>query len=465
MTKFLRRQTLKIQSRIWKTIFPCVLSLCVGGTLALAQDLPHYAKDIHLGVASCATSFCHGSAKELQDNNVSQNEYSTWLKGGDAHSKAYSILLGPEGKKIARNYFGNSKQSAHTAAECLDCHADNVAPSKRGEKFQISDGVGCEGCHGGSERWIRGHFGSKSSHQDNVTRGLFPTEDPANRAQLCLSCHMGTPQKFVNHRMMGAGHPRLRFELDLFTAIQPAHFTVDDDYKKRKKVANGVKTWATGQLIAVSQYLALVSDPKTFNDGAFPELVFFECHACHHPLEKKRWRARSGAPIAPGSVHLNDANLIMLRVVAGLISDQERAEIFNKTRNLHRAVQRGGERIQTAARALKSAADDLLPKLIATQFDRSKMRGIFIGIVNEGLANEYVDFAAAEQATMALESIFTAIKTAKYADENEIRGIEAGLKNCYKVVDPVLKEGANFSPDRFKVALRSLKKTVGGPNR
>ncbi|MGK0321912.1 MAG: hypothetical protein ACI9JP_004111, partial [Granulosicoccus sp.] len=33
---------------------------------------------------------------------------------------------------------------------------------------------------------------------------------------------------------MGAAHPRLSFELDLFTANQPAHYSVDADYMARK---------------------------------------------------------------------------------------------------------------------------------------------------------------------------------------------------------------------------------------
>ena len=62
------------------------------------------------------------------------------------------------------------------------------------------------------------------------------------RAGLCLSCHFGNQEKFVTHRMMGAGHPRMSFELDTFTQLQPAHFVVDEDSKPGHLVFNRTVT-------------------------------------------------------------------------------------------------------------------------------------------------------------------------------------------------------------------------------
>ena len=55
-----------------------------------------------------------------------------------------------------------------------------------------------------------------ATHAGNVARGLYPTSDPVAQARLCLSCHFGNRDKFVTHRMMGAGHPRMSFELETF---------------------------------------------------------------------------------------------------------------------------------------------------------------------------------------------------------------------------------------------------------
>src|SRR5690606_27638381 len=109
----------------------------------------------------------------------------------------------------------------------LGCHATFVPAEKRGKRFALSDGVGCESCHGPASRWLGQHVTGEASRAENIAVGMYPTEEPAARAELCLTCHLGTADRFASHRLMGAGHPRLSFELDTFTRIQPAHFRID----------------------------------------------------------------------------------------------------------------------------------------------------------------------------------------------------------------------------------------------
>ncbi|HYF17206.1 MAG TPA: multiheme c-type cytochrome, partial [Ramlibacter sp.] len=300
------------------TVLGAVLGLAApAAAQAPAQNpaqvaLPSQAADVHLGVASCAGSTCHGAVEPWRDSNVLQNEYTTW-QSKDSHAKAYEVLLSAESKRIAKNL---GLPNAHEAKVCLDCHADNVAPEKRGQQFQISDGVGCEACHGGGERWLGIHVSGRGTHAQNVAAGMFPTEDPVKRAELCLGCHFGDETRFVTHRIMGAGHPRMSFELDTFTAIQPAHYRIDDDYAKRKTVASGVKTWAIGQAIAYRKLMTAVADPKRNHDGIFPEFVLYDCQACHTPLTNVSWAPRETEGIGPGVVRIHDANTMMLRVLA-----------------------------------------------------------------------------------------------------------------------------------------------------
>ena len=124
--------------------------------------LPQNADDIHIGVTSCAGSTCHGATTPWAGSTVLQNEYMTWEQY-DPHSKAYSVLLNSTSKKMAKN-LGIGK--AHEAKICLDCHADNVPQNKRGRVFQISDGVGCEACHGGGQRWLGIHVSGVGTHED-----------------------------------------------------------------------------------------------------------------------------------------------------------------------------------------------------------------------------------------------------------------------------------------------------------
>ena len=147
----------------------------------------------HMGVASCAASVCHGKLAAQTDRNVQLNEYRTWSQE-DRHSQAYRTLESAQSKAIAQKL---GLPSAKTAQICLDCHADSAAA--RGPKFLVSDGVGCEACHGGAEKWIESHAEKTATHQRNLSLGMYPTESPAARARLCLTCHMGTGDRMITN--------------------------------------------------------------------------------------------------------------------------------------------------------------------------------------------------------------------------------------------------------------------------
>lgn len=250
----------------------------------------------HEGVASCASSVCHGAAAPQRASRVRQDEVAVW-QDRDPHARAYRTLLSEASRKIAANL---GLPNAHEARECLICHSDFVPPEKRGERFQISEGVGCEACHGGAERWLSSHAQAGVPHAENIALGMYPTSDPQARAELCLSCHMGTLDRPITHRIMGAGHPRLSFELDTFTWMYP-HYDFDEDYRARKGEVNGLRDWAIGQGVAARVLLQRLADEQAGRDGLFPELVLFDCHACHRSLKERRWQPRSGTGLPRAS--------------------------------------------------------------------------------------------------------------------------------------------------------------------
>jgi len=242
------------------------LVACVVAYAAHAASLPYQSKDRHLGVASCASSLCHGSVTPNSNYNVLLNEFITWSHQ-DAHAKAFQALTSERGRSIAAKL---GLPSAETAKECLDCHADNVAPAQRGAKFALTDGVGCEACHGGAERWIASHATAKATYQGDVGQGMYPSANLGDRAQLCESCHVGTADKQATHNIMGAGHPRLSFELDTYLALEPPHYAADANYRRRKPAFNHAQTWAAGQLQASAQQLDLLLSSA---DNAPPVVV------------------------------------------------------------------------------------------------------------------------------------------------------------------------------------------------
>lgn len=425
-----------------------VAAIVYGPPLASAQDikLPLYAADAHVGVTSCAGSTCHGAVEPFKGSNVLQNEFVTWQRE-DKHSRAYAVLLNDRSKRIARNL---GLENAHTAKLCLDCHADNVGADMRGRQFQLSDGVGCEACHGGSRRWLGTHVAG-ATHDENIKAGLYPTDDPVLRAKLCISCHFGTDSqtKFVTHKIMGAGHPRMPFELDTFTTIQPAHYVVDEDYRKRKKTPSGVQVWAIGQALQMAAMLESVIDSGRNRQGVFPELVVYDCHACHHQMSQEidlRYQNRRSVGLPPGYPRFNDANLVMLRIIANRIDPALGQRLSQRTTEFHKAVGGGFDGYVGKARELLAVVNDMSRRASAHGFSADDMRAMLTGLLDEGKNGELFDYAAAEQSVMALGSIISAMKSAGAIDNAQLERLNAALERCYAATaDDELYRPADFA--------------------
>jgi hypothetical protein len=414
-----------------------------------ATALPYRSTDASMGVVNCANSLCHGSVKPIADSNVLQTEYVTWSRV-DKHARAYNVLASEQSLRIARN-LGIGKPSE--AKLCLDCHTHNIPKDLRGERFRLDDGVSCEACHGPSGRWLQAHVQDGASHESNLGAGLYPTSDPLARAQLCLSCHFGNADRFVTHRLMGAGHPRMAFELDTFTTVEPAHFKPDADWEKRKRMWDGVQVWAIGQALAVSETMSVLIDPKRGRDGLFPELVLFDCHACHHPMSDRRWAPRTPG-LGPGAVRLNDSNMLMVREIARVVDAPLGARIAATMVKLQQAVSSGSDALGQA-QALKVDMAVLIPRLQAHTFTEADLRGILNGLINDGLNGQFRDYAGAEQATMAIGSV------ASFMFE---RGILKSARNINGGLAALQKSVANdehYSPAQFQAALRNFRGAVG----
>ena len=432
-------------------IVPCFV-IVTGALAQQSPPLPFTEDTAHLGVASCAGSSCHGALEPWQNSTVAQKEFITWEEK-DPHSSAYQTLLNEDSKRIA---FNLGLPNAHEADICLDCHADNVPVERRAKGFQISDGVGCEACHGGAVNWLGVHISGKADHNINLAAGLYPTEKPVARAKLCLSCHFGTKDRFITHRIMGAGHPRLAFELDTYSWTQPGHFEIDADYRERKPGISSIQVWAVGQAIAVDSLLDAMLDPKRNQDGIFPELVFFDCHACHHPMSNVRWAPRESHGIGPGVPRIYDANLIMLSVLTKRLDAAAAERIAAKTTALHKASLEGHTSVLNAAAALRAETSVLIERFAKHTFTATDMKALIAGVLEEGLHGEYVDYAAAEQATMAMSAILQAM-----ADDGILsRARHAELTRVLDACFEAIKDDGKYDPRQFLAELQALQQAV-----
>lgn len=130
-----------------------------------------------IGSKNCKA--CHSNAK------MGGTAYKTWEK--TAHAKAFDALKTAEADKIATDK-GFSTKAAETK-ECLSCHVTgmNVADAAFDKKFDNTEGVGCESCHGAASAY-------KSKHAKDVdgAKKLGMTSinvaDGSAEAQ-CKTCH------------------------------------------------------------------------------------------------------------------------------------------------------------------------------------------------------------------------------------------------------------------------------------
>src|SRR5262249_30603804 len=157
--------------------------------------------------------------------------FSTWASH-DPHARAYRVLHDDRSARIVRNLYPDKKDVKAWETEiCLRCHASYSGPEqKKGERFFLSDGVGCESCHGPAEKWLTNHYRNGFaglSDEEKARYGMRPLKDLAHRARLCAECHVGESlDRQVNHDLMAGGHPRLVFELAGYHAMYPRHWSI-----------------------------------------------------------------------------------------------------------------------------------------------------------------------------------------------------------------------------------------------
>jgi hypothetical protein len=408
--------------------------------LGLAVCVPSLAADKHLGVATCAGSACHGAAR-MSGGNVRQDEYLLWQRK-DRHAQAFATLRTERSRRIAANL---GLGDATSAPMCLTCHADQVPPAQRGGRFQLSDGVGCETCHGGSERWLTAHARGYPGHKERLAAGLYATWDPRARAELCLSCHQGDAQRPMTHAIMGAGHPPLLFELDTFGALQPAHYDPDADYAKRKGKADSARSWATGQLVAARGLLAGVAAAPA--DGPFPELVWYSCNACHHPMQPPRWAADPGAGLPPGRVRLADAALHQATLWLEIVKPELAARWRAAVRELHQASQRSAAELRERALAAQQLLDsEALPLAAQHETTRAQLRALALQVLDGAAGPRATDFAVAEQAAMATAVFVTALEA---PGAQPPKAVSAAIDAIYAAVG----DREAFDPAKMRQAL------------
>jgi hypothetical protein len=394
---------------------------------------------VHIGASSCNASNCHGDANRPRGSSVAGNEYLIWSKQ-DKHHNSVAALQSPAALRIAKAL---GLPDAASQKMCLDCHSDYVAADLRGPQYHVEDGVGCEACHGAASGWLGTHI-SGLPRQTNIANGMYPTDQPVARAERCLDCHFGNADRFVDHRFYSAGHPRLTFELDTFTAIQPAHFTVNERYIQRKGKVSDVQVWAVGQAAALARRMAAISDPKHAPRGLWPEFALLDCQTCHHTFGT----IPGGSP---GRFKLNDANAVMVKVAAARISPEAVKELSDHLAALQKAMNGSWAAVQSEAAAIQPIAENLRTVFANHNFSKEEIRGIADALI--ALGNSDKQFSHTEQVAMALRAVAADLLASGDLPPQQ----SDAINNTLKAVDAVFAGGsAAMRPDASAKALRDL---------
>lgn len=303
-----------------------------------AQEEPPGAGAFRPGPKYCTN--CHAKQANSPEKYWSGEHWAGW--DADPHKRASEVLEQPLGKRMANVLAEHSsdreswKGGVRNDLRCTSCHGGIIKPDTN--QKGLSAGLSCFACHqqpaeaGKREmtNWVLRHAEQeevpnsklttwrKLSNNEKKGRGFRPLHDPAERATMCLSCHIGNASegKFVTHEMYAAGHPPLvGIELAKFSedAYAEAHWLSPKDKRKADAgFANDsaefrVQLAAHGSIDALKRQAEL-AEASTKPKPAFKHIVcgdysFHDCASCHHDLSEKSWRrqrAESG-PRATGS--------------------------------------------------------------------------------------------------------------------------------------------------------------------
>jgi hypothetical protein len=261
---------------------------------------PLLRRDLQVnGAVSCATANCHGGPRVGVSQPWARRgmEYQIWMED-DPHARSWRTICSDRsvtmmerlgilraGRVVDQAGFDN----------CLACHNSTRRydePRRITRRPALAntemddfarEGIGCSACHGPSERWIASHVQDGWSPSVAFEDGFVDAGDLYTRARMCASCHVGDKDRDMNHDIIAAGHPPLRYELATFHAWQPKHWR---DREADDRTFYEAQLWLAGQVAATDASLALLQTraEKAHSVSQWPELASYNCSSCHHDL-------------------------------------------------------------------------------------------------------------------------------------------------------------------------------------
>ncbi|MDX1946760.1 MAG: multiheme c-type cytochrome [Pirellulaceae bacterium] len=238
---------------------------------------------------SCGSATCHGnpSPRPIR-GSLAGHEFVRWSEF-DPHAGAAVTILGKPFQDILdRMNVGRSPEEMPALRErCAACHNPEATAAKGSGDSLTALGIGCQSCHGDARHWIARHYERDVTREELHGLGMLDTKDLHVRAKQCAGCHIGDATHDMNHDMIAAGHPPLRFELSAYhDLIGKKHWP---EAERLREPEFKVKLWAAGQAAAAENTLALLKSRASRAArhepvSPWPEFAEYDCFACHQRL-------------------------------------------------------------------------------------------------------------------------------------------------------------------------------------
>ena len=290
----------------------------------------------------------------------------------------------------------------------------------------------------------------------NLAAGLYPTETRGAGELLGLSCHFGDEHEVRHPPPDGRRPPAPLVRARHLHPIEPAHFAVTTTTASAS-ASQRRQDLGDRAGMALAQTLDAVLNPQLAATGLFPELVLFDCHACHQPDEPAgRLAAEQREPglgrgralqrcqpghAAAGRPEVSNRNWARSSRAAGARSSCEASD--------------GPEREWiAAAKGLREATLEAADLRAATSSARRTCARSSMRLCPGGRARRVRDYVAAEQTTMAMGTILTAMKATRLPSVRAEHGPrqEAVWRGLYAAV----AQDEQYRPTAHLAVLRRL---------
>jgi hypothetical protein len=223
----------------------------------------------------------------------------------------------------------------------------------------------------------------------------------------------------------------------------------------------GVRDWSTGQAVQLRAAMDRVAwrarGERYDKKNIWPEYSELSCFACHHSLTmpKDSWRQEHGyAGRRPGDPAWNESRYVVFRLLAKEVDAAGAQDLDEKLAAVSDEMSKLNPDRNTAATAATAAAPGaqrFAERLAGMNYDRGLVLRMMQSICDHAGEISLADERAAEQATMALDSLYIAYsKEAAPPDSAEVRAAINGLFQQ-------LENPSAYNADTFAAALSRIR--------